>query len=432
MYATLYYYIHECTFVPQYHSHLAIYRWYIDDLFKQYFTDIKLDVKQAKRLLQATELIMQNNIFQFGDTYWQQLTGTAMGTPPAPMYATLYYYIHERTFVPQYHSHLAIYRRYIDDGTGIWIPHDDPVEDKRIWDNFQRDVNNFGKLRWDFSERSAETVYLDLIIHVNNGIISCCMNEKELNLYLYIPPHSAHPPGVLLSLISGRLKSIYRLTTFAQDRRQLFERFVRRLTARGYQSTMLRPLFIQSLSQLPGFFTDTVIPVTVTPVTTTPVTAVSPVTPVTPVTPAPVTPINPSQNAHHKADTSTAIFAHVAYHPKNPPNRRIQMAFDRCIRNPPGDTPLDTLCNYKDVPFGPARLLIAQHRPNNLKNILSPRKLQDGAPDTTASAILNKLRPHSVCDPDQTNQSDNVQAPSRSNNPYLERWREERRRKRLF
>ena len=46
--------------------------------FEIFFTDIKLDAKHAKLLLDAIELVMQNNIFAFGDTYWLQLTRTAM------------------------------------------------------------------------------------------------------------------------------------------------------------------------------------------------------------------------------------------------------------------------------------------------------------------------------------------------------------------
>jgi hypothetical protein len=62
---------------------------------------------------------MKNNIFTFGDTIWKQRTGTAMGTPPAPPWATLYYVLHENDFLPRFEDNLPLYRRFIDDVFGI-------------------------------------------------------------------------------------------------------------------------------------------------------------------------------------------------------------------------------------------------------------------------------------------------------------------------
>ena len=42
--------------------------------------------------------------------------------------------------------------------------------------------------------------------------------EENVALYLYIPPHSAHPPGVILDHIMGNVLRIFRLNSYEEDR----------------------------------------------------------------------------------------------------------------------------------------------------------------------------------------------------------------------
>jgi hypothetical protein len=158
----------------------------------------------AKALIRGLTILMEHNVFCFGDVYFVQQTGTAMGTPPAPPYATLYFYIHERSVIPMF-PEIKAYRRLIDDGLGVWCPDSSvsPTDDAARFQSFQNAINNFGKLKWEFSERSTATEFLELDLLLSNGYVSTRLFEKALNLYLYLPPHSAHPPGVLKGLIFG-------------------------------------------------------------------------------------------------------------------------------------------------------------------------------------------------------------------------------------
>jgi len=64
-------------------------------LYNQYFiqeniNEIPHDFP-TELFLGILELVMKNNIFTFGNSYWLQLSGTAMGTPAACAYATVSY-----------------------------------------------------------------------------------------------------------------------------------------------------------------------------------------------------------------------------------------------------------------------------------------------------------------------------------------------------
>ena len=92
----------------------------------------------------ALQLVMKNNLFEFGKDLIKQLDGTAMGTPAACNYATIYYAVHEISkLLAKYARHLLFYGRYIDDGLGAWNDRDDPL----AWYRFYKDVDDFGILK---------------------------------------------------------------------------------------------------------------------------------------------------------------------------------------------------------------------------------------------------------------------------------------------
>jgi hypothetical protein len=67
-----------------------------------------------------------------------------------------------------------------------------------------------------------------------------------MNLFLYIPGHSAHPPGIVKSLIHGLVHTYYRQNSkrinFKKNVRKLFGR----LLLRGHLHNDIYPIFLQA------------------------------------------------------------------------------------------------------------------------------------------------------------------------------------------
>jgi hypothetical protein len=164
-----------------------------------------LSLARTEALCDALDIVMPRNIIQFGDCYFKQVSGTAMGICPAPPWAFVYFALHESEFSPLWIDHVPLWKRYIDDGVGVWIHHPDPLEDQRLWKEFMAAVNDYEGLTWDFVGPSKSIDFMDLIISIDAGKCSFTMFEKKLNLYLYIPPNSAHPPGVITGLVFGNI-----------------------------------------------------------------------------------------------------------------------------------------------------------------------------------------------------------------------------------
>ena len=187
--------------------------------FSLYSHEIPADFP-CQLFLQVLTFVMNQNIFQFDDTFWLQTQGTAMGTPAACMYATIAYGFHERTkILPKFaNNNLVLYRRYIDDIFGIWIP--SSRNNTQQWEFFKNTLNEFGHLRWKVENPSSQVNFLDLTLSVQHGQILSSTYHKPMNLYLYLPPLSAHPIGGLKGLIVGNI-----LRYWKQNSRKDFIRY---------------------------------------------------------------------------------------------------------------------------------------------------------------------------------------------------------------
>eukprot|EP00956_Cyclotella_meneghiniana_P007749 scaffold10339_cov41-Cyclotella_meneghiniana.AAC.5 len=164
-------------------------------------------------LIVALPLVFRSNYFKFGDLYCHQKSGPAMGTPPAPPWATITFAIHEEKILQKWLKLLPFYLRFIDDGIGVWRVDADPAVFQQQWAEFKSDMQQWYGLTWTFTEPSNTVDFMDLTISIVDGKIETTIFEKSQNLYLYIPPHSSHPRGVLTGLIFGQVLRFRHLCT---------------------------------------------------------------------------------------------------------------------------------------------------------------------------------------------------------------------------
>eukprot|EP00804_Cyclotella_cryptica_P019481 CCRYP_006649-RB/>CCRYP_006649-RB protein AED:0.21 eAED:0.04 QI:0/-1/0/1/-1/0/1/0/367 len=200
-------------------------------------------------ILQGLELVMRHNIMKFGDSYFLQLIGTAMGTSVAVVFANLYFGWHEKvTLLPKYRDALKrilFHARFIDDVFFIWTGDMDST-----WESLIQDYNNYGILKWDITSPKTAVNFLDLTITIENDRLTTKTFQKPNNPYLYIPPHSAHTPGMIHGIIFSLLRTYYcqnsKYSDFVHFSSLLFKRHV----MQGWDPAVLKDIFASAIKKL--------------------------------------------------------------------------------------------------------------------------------------------------------------------------------------
>jgi hypothetical protein len=109
-------------------------------------------------------------------------------------------------------------------------------------------MNSYGKLTWEFTPLGKCVNFLDLTLAITGTGIQICLFRKELNMYLYIPLHSAHSPGVIRGIVIGMMLCILHITTAMQDKKTDLWLFFLHLCNHGYSAKILQKLFAEAFA----------------------------------------------------------------------------------------------------------------------------------------------------------------------------------------
>jgi hypothetical protein len=314
----------------------------------------------SKLILEALELVLTNNVFTFGNTFWLQITGTAMGTPCACILAMLYFGLFERLrLLMRYKGYLLFFKRFIDDIFAIWDLTSNPVESKKVFAYFQQELNSYGILEWKTEKLTNSVNFLDLTISITpDRKLNFKTFQKEMNLYLYIPPKSAHPPGVIKSMIFGCLRNYWHQNSDIKDFKHIANLLYQRLLRRGHDPQDTQQIFLEAMKQLhkPKQLYKT-----------------------------------PSEKEGH------TVFLKLEYHPRCISRQKIQQAFKDTCMAPTKEYPTPGLSNIlvekegiPSHPFSTDKLTVCYTVAKSIRDHLIPSKLKETT-ECNVQSILTKL-----------------------------------------
>ena len=200
--------------------------------------------------------------------------------------------------------------------------------------------------------------FMNLTVTITtSGHLSTTLYENPQNLYLYIPPHSAHPSVML----AGNILRIHLLCSSLEDIKQKSSEFFMRLTQRGCTTKQLTPLFI-SAHQKASLY-------------------------------------NPTTNPKKSSNADNKLSLHLQFLPKDPKPPAIHKLWDSIVTNPPGHQPLNQITNLHGQPITIKHLTIAYSQPLNLRNKFSIRNIVGRGRDVSSymvesRALIPLLFPH--------------------------------------
>ncbi|XP_060589882.1 uncharacterized protein LOC132745064 [Ruditapes philippinarum] len=158
-----------------------------------------------EEILNMIQLVLENNNFEHNGKHYIQVDGTAIGSKLGKNYACTYMRIWDRK-LSEFRLQPLIYKRFIDDGFGIWTH---GIETLQQFTEYANNIHSKINIKLRHSHKQIE--FLDTLVILENGNIETDFYSKETDTHIYLHKDSDHPRNTKQAIPHGlgiRLKRI--------------------------------------------------------------------------------------------------------------------------------------------------------------------------------------------------------------------------------
>ena len=143
-------------------------------------------------------MILKSNAFRFGNEYFRQKTGTAMGTPMASTYADIFTDSFEQNLLYNYSQKTRLSSfvrfRFVDGIFYIWIGNKVLLDNFIFFtQNYSKSKNRKSKIKFEIHLSTNKFQFLDVTISLKHEKLRTTLFTKPKDSHFYLNTSSWHP-----------------------------------------------------------------------------------------------------------------------------------------------------------------------------------------------------------------------------------------------
>ena len=184
---------------------------------------------------------LRNNVFRFGEEFYKQRVGVAMGNPCAPPVAILFLDRLEKQALQNWTLKPNLLLRYIDDYGGIWTHGEEALKD---FLSYLNSIHPTVKFTMEYSKPDSSVPYLDTLVSVipigDKAFLATELYIKPTNSGIVLHFHSAHPSSTKISMARNQFKRALLVSSDKDREEKSVSKMWNLLLSNGYPKHILK------------------------------------------------------------------------------------------------------------------------------------------------------------------------------------------------